>query len=996
MALWRDETALASIYAHEATEVHRVLKVLDTAHSHEFNPLSALIDGLQEGFFSLDGEWRFGEMNRAAEEHFRLDRRTASGVRVHELLPRFSESEIEEHFMHVFASGERTIFEAPSIARPGNIVELTVFPFRDGLGVSFRDVTRTRQSETALRESEARLETATAAARLGIWDWNLQTGEMLYSESAKALHGFAPGEPVTLEMITAATHPEDLPRTLAMATRATDPAIKEHLPFEYRIIRPCDGKIRWMLAYGEAIYTAVSGVEQAARYVGTLQDITAQRQAVEALRDSEARLSLAIDAGRMAVWVYDLATNTLQGSPELNRLYGLPPDVQPTIEEFQSRYYADDQQRVTNAYRNAAEQNARFFEVEYRCIQPDQSARWLLLRAENEVNIAGKPSRVVGVVLDITERRTTEDTLVQSEARLRISEERLALALDSGNDGLWDWNVTTGHVWYSDRWQTMLGYEPGEIEHNIRTWEHLIHSDDIKQARALLTDHFEGRSASYLFEHRLRNKSGTYTWVLGRGRVVARDEEGRPLRIVGTSIDITERKASEQRIAYMARHDALTGLPNRSVFHEHLEQRLGEVRRGRGQTALFCLDLDRFKSVNDTLGHPAGDELLCQIASRLTATVREGDLVVRLGGDEFAIIISHADHTHHVSKLAQRVIDAVGQPVNLGGVLVSVGVSIGIALAPSNADAPGGLFKNADLALYRAKRAARSSYRFYEASMDAAVETRMQLELEMREAVSDCGFALHYQPVLRLADHSIVGFEALMRWPHPTRGMIAPCDFIPLAEETGLIVPLGSWALQEACREAASWPDHLRIAVNVSAVQFQQPGLEESVISALATSGIASHRLMLEITESVLIQDADAVIACLHRLKCIGVRIALDDFGIGYSSLSYLRRFPFDTIKMDRSFISEINNPGAAAIVRAVVGIAMQLGATVTAEGVETNAQLEQVGREGCTDVQGYLVSHPLPAKRAIEFISSSSLVEHAYNRLRETEQTKESCDYAA
>ena len=602
----------------------------------------------------------------------------------------------------------------------------------------------------------------------------------------------------------------------------------------------------------------------------------------------------------------------------------------------------------------------------------------------------GKPLRIVGLDLDVTERRTTQDALTQSEARLRTSEERLALALDSGSDGLWDWNITTGHVWYSDRWQTMLGYYPGEIEPHIRAFESLIHPDDFQQVRALVEEHLAGRTSAYASEYRRRTKSGDYIWVLSRGRVVARDEQGAPMRMVGTYIDITERKASEQRIAYMARHDVLTGLPNRTVFHEHLEQRLAEVRRGRGQAALLCLDLDRFKPINDTLGHPAGDELLCQVAARLRSTVSEGDVVVRLGGDEFAIIVSHLDHVHEARALAQRVIDAVGQPIDLGGVLVTVGVSIGIARAPTDGDAPEFLFKNADLALYRAKSTARNSHCFYETGMDAAVETRMQLELELREAVMGDSFALNYQPVLRLADHKIVGFEALMRWPHPTRGMIPPDAFIPLAEETGLIVALGSWALQAACHEAASWPNDLWIAVNVSAVQFQQPGLEESVKAALAASGLPPNRLKLEITESVLVQDAEAVMACLHRLKGLGVRIALDDFGTGYSSLSYLRRFPFDKIKIDRSFIREITDPSAAAIVRAVVGIATQLGATVTAEGVETTEQLEQVYREGCMDVQGYLVSRPLSAQQAVEFIASSGLVERAYDRLCEAERTGE------
>jgi diguanylate cyclase (GGDEF)-like protein len=441
---------------------------------------------------------------------------------------------------------------------------------------------------------------------------------------------------------------------------------------------------------------------------------------------------------------------------------------------------------------------------------------------------------------------------------------------------------------------------------------------------------------------------------------------------VGTYIDITERKAAEERIAYIACHDALTGLPNRTVFREQLKRRLAEVRRGRGQAALLCLDLDRFKTVNDTLGHPAGDDLLCQIAARLRATVRDSDVVARLGGDEFAIIVPHLDHPHQASKLAERLIDAVGQPLDLGGHLVTVGTSIGIALAPGSGGTPETLFKNADIALYRAKTAARNNYCFYEAGMDTAVETRMRLELEMREAVMCDGFALHYQPVLRLSEDRIVGFEALMRWPHPTRGMIAPDEFIPLAEESGLIVPLGSWALHEACSEAASWPGEFTVAVNVSAVQFQRPGLEQSVLSALEASGLAPHRLVLEITESVLVQDAEAVIVCLHRLRNLGVRIALDDFGTGYSSLSYLRRFPFDKIKIDRTFIREIGDPGAAAIVRAVVGIATQLGATVTAEGVETSAQLEQVRREGCMDVQGYLISPPLPEKQAIAFVTAA------------------------
>ncbi|AWI89821.1 bifunctional diguanylate cyclase/phosphodiesterase [Methylobacterium sp. DM1] len=710
------------------------------------------------------------------------------------------------------------------------------------------------------------------------------------------------------------------------------------------------------------------------------EDILKARKALEETTDL---LRLAQEAAGAGIWHWSLGEDVVRNSPESARMLGFAVEpgstdwIDISNAEWAERVHPDDLAMVRAAH-IAALRDETIYKVEYRVKQPEGTTgyRWLMSfgRIIRDAQ-TGRTSRIVGLDLDVTERHSTQEALIKSEARL-------ALALDSGSDGLWDWDITTGHVWYSDRWQTMLGYMPGEIEPHIRSWTDLTHPDDLRQAQSLLKDHFEGRSDSYVCEHRVRTKAGAYSWILARGRVVAWNEKRAPLRIVGTYIDITERKAAEERIAYMACHDALTGLPNRTVFREQLKRRLAEVRRGRGQAALLCLDLDRFKTVNDTLGHPAGDDLLCQIAARLKATVRDSDVVARLGGDEFAIIVPHLDHPHQASKLAQRLIDAVGQPLDLGGHLVTVGTSIGIALAPVNGDTPETLFKHADLALYRAKAATRNNYCFYEAGMDTAVETRMRLELEMREAVMCDGFALHYQPVLRLAEGRIVGFEALMRWPHPTRGMVAPDEFIPLAEESGLIVPLGSWALHEACSEAASWPGEFTVAVNVSAVQFQRPGLEQSVLSALEASGLAPHRLVLEITESVLVQDAEAVIACLHRLRHLGVRIALDDFGTGYSSLSYLRRFQFDKIKIDRTFIREIGDPGAAAIVRAVVGIATQLGATVTAEGVETTEQLEQVRLEGCMEVQGFLVSRPLPADSAIEFIGSSASRERAYERL--------------
>ncbi|MGU3539294.1 bifunctional diguanylate cyclase/phosphodiesterase [Methylobacterium sp. A54F] len=559
--------------------------------------------------------------------------------------------------------------------------------------------------------------------------------------------------------------------------------------------------------------------------------------------------------------------------------------------------------------------------------------------------------------------RRSNQALRASETACRLSEERLALAIDG--DGSWDLTVATGVMWFSDRWETMLGYTPGELARHLRTWEALLHPEDEPQARRLFAEHLDGHSPVYECEHRLRRKDGGWGWVLARGKVVARDGEGVALRVVGMHFDTTHRREAERRLAHMALHDALTGLPNRVLFRDRLNQQLADIRRHGGSFAVLACDLDRFKAVNDTYGHPAGDALLAVIAERLRGVVRTGDIIARLGGDEFAIIVGHLDTLRAATLVAQRVIAAVEQPVEIGPNRATVGVSIGIATAAGDEDADE-LFKRADIALYRAKAEGRNTLRFYEAGMDAALAKRNLLERDLREALRAGSFVLHYQPIVGLEAEAPSGFEALLRWPHPERGLIPPAEFIPLAEESGLIVPLGAWALREACREAAAWPGRPRVAVNVSAVQFRDESLESTVLGALAASGLAPDRLELEITESVLMDDGEASLACLRRLKALGVRIALDDFGTGYSSLSYLRRFPFDKIKVDRTFIREIADPDTAAIVRSIVGLGERLGAAITAEGVETPAQLDHVRALGCTEAQGFLLGVPRPAAEAL------------------------------
>ena len=434
-----------------------------------------------------------------------------------------------------------------------------------------------------------------------------------------------------------------------------------------------------------------------------------------------------------------------------------------------------------------------------------------------------------------------------------------------------------------------------------------------------------------------------------------------------THEDVIERQRSEAMIAYLAHHDALTCLPNRVRFQERLSEALARVHRGE-TLAVLCLDLDRFKGVNDTLGHPIGDLLLKAVTDRLRKCVRSTDMIARLGGDEFAIVQTDVQQTADVTMLATRMIEEVSAPYVIEDHQVVIGLSVGIAIAPDDGLDADLLLKNADMALYRSKADGRGVYRFFEAEMDARMQVRRTMELDLRRAIVNGEFELFYQPLFNTQTQLITAFEALIRWHHPARGLIPPLDFVPLAEETGLIIPMGEWVMQKACEQAAHWPSQARVAVNLSPVQFRGKTLLSMVSSALARSGLAAERLELEITETVLLQDSDATLATLHDLRALGVRISMDDFGTGYSSLSYLRKFPFDKIKIDGSFIRDITEQGLP-IVRAVAAMGSGLGIVTTAEGVETREQLELLEREGCTEVQGYLLSQPLPAGDVVNLL---------------------------
>jgi diguanylate cyclase (GGDEF)-like protein len=475
-------------------------------------------------------------------------------------------------------------------------------------------------------------------------------------------------------------------------------------------------------------------------------------------------------------------------------------------------------------------------------------------------------------------------------------------------------------------------------------------------------------------EQRLAAARGSEPWHVIRGT-----RDGRTISVLhqplasggslSTHEDITARRQAEAQIAHMAHYDALTDLPNRVLFREHLVKALESVDREK--LAVLCIDLDRFKAVNDTLGHPIGDALLRAVSDRLRASARPTDLVARLGGDEFAIVQAGTEQPFGATALATRLIAEIAKPFELDGHQVVIGASVGISIAPNDGNDPDRLLKNADLALYRAKSDGRDSCRFFELDMDARMQARRTMEIDLRRALALGEFEVYYQPLVTLETGKICAFEALLRWHHPVRGMVPPMEFIPVAEEIGLIGQIGAWVLKQACLEATKWPNDIHIAVNLSPAQFRHRAVVLDVVAALGTSGLPACRLEVEITEAVLLQHTESNIGILDELRNLGVRISMDDFGTGYSSLAYLQKFPFDKIKIDRSFVNGLDRPESIAIVRAVTGLGSSLGMKTTAEGVETEEQLMKLKEEGCTEVQGYLFSKPVPAAQAALLLQS-------------------------
>jgi diguanylate cyclase (GGDEF)-like protein/PAS domain S-box-containing protein len=578
-----------------------------------------------------------------------------------------------------------------------------------------------------------------------------------------------------------------------------------------------------------------------------------------------------------------------------------------------------------------------------------------------------------------TKQEIAERSLI--EAELRHSEERYSLAAKGANDGLWDWDLDNDHIYYSPRWKEILGYSEEEIKANLQEWFARIHPGDLVEVQLALSAHLEGVSEHFEHEYRIRHKNGSYLWVLTRGLAV-RDANGTAYRIAGSQTDITLRKRAEEKLSYDALHDSLTGLPNRALFFDRLERVIEHTKRNKEYLfAVLFLDIDRFKNVNDRYGHLVGDNLLVAIGERLRTSMRLSDTVSRLGGDEFVVLVEDIENMAEAIKISSRIQEKICQQFDIDGREIFISCSIGIIFNDDSYSRVGEFLRDADIAMYRAKAEGRSRHIVFDSEMRTDLMNRIWMEHDLRQAIAEGQFCLHYQPILSLRTGRLVGFEALIRWQHPSEGLISPMLFIPLAEETRLIIPIGRWVIKEACRQLKQWEEKhhgekpLTMSVNISSVQLSYQDFVEQVEEIIRESDINPTNLTFEITERMIVEDNLIATRVISRLRELGVRVHLDDFGTGYSALNYLQRYPIDILKIDRDFIGKIDENGESVeIIKAILNLARDLNMSVIAEGIETEYQFDLLKGLNCQFGQGYYFAKPMEPEGIETMLTTNAL----------------------
>jgi diguanylate cyclase (GGDEF)-like protein/PAS domain S-box-containing protein len=694
--------------------------------------------------------------------------------------------------------------------------------------------------------------------------------------------------------------------------------------------------------------------------VAAMQDITRHSLAANALRDAETKYHRIFENAIEGIFQSTPEGHYLSVNPSLARIYGFdtPEEMIDSVTDIARQVYVDPERRARFLELMETSDTLTGFESQVR--RKDGSVIWISENVRAVRRSDGRSLYYEGTVEDVTKRR-------QAEEALRVSEERYALAADGMNGGLWDWDLRTGKVYYSPRWKELTG-EPGRIGDSPEEWWVRLFPRDREQVDRELQSCLQGRTDRFEVEFRFRQADGSFRWVQASGMAQSDDPEKPPVRIAGSMVDISARKQAEDQLLQGALYDVLTGLPNRALFVDRLRRALR--KRGRRIVAVLFLDIDRFKLVNESYGHQVGDEVLRQIASRLERNAGVKDTVARFSGDEFGILLDGAHDVSDAIRTADLVRRSVEEPVQVEDRKHTFSASVGIAFSKVGTESAEELLRDAETAMYRAKSLGKAQHVLFDQAMHEYTLRRLQLESDLQRAVGRSEFRVFYQPIVSLSDHKLRGFEALVRWMHPERGMVPPTAFIPLAEETGLICEIGRWVLEDSCRQVADWirrypeaTEGLHLSVNLSGRQFAQSDLVDQVQGALDRSGFPALSLKLEITESILMENADSAAGILAQIRDMGIRLSIDDFGTGYSSLSYLHQFPAQTLKIDRSFVCRIEEETSQlAIVRAVVSLAHVMGMDVVAEGIETPSQLDVLTNLGCEYGQGYLFARPLPA----------------------------------
>ncbi|MBI2312658.1 MAG: EAL domain-containing protein [Betaproteobacteria bacterium] len=939
-------------------------------------------------YWELDEEFRISKLTAGPHAREWIDHGVGLGKRRWEL-PYLvaTEARWAEHKATLAAHRPFRDFELKRVARDGSLrtISLSGEPVSDarenfkgyqGVG---RDITQQKLAEQALRESEERLRLAVEAAELANWDWGIESDRLTWGVSPERLLGPLPPAADRYPDFRDMLHPEDRERFLAAGRRTVAEGVPYHC--EFRIVAT-DGSVRWIAARGQPIRDATGKV---ARLIGVSQDITERRRAEQALKQSQELLEVFFtqsldgfffmmldapvewgpNADKKGLVEYALDHERItRVNSAMCEIYGVPAGR--LLGRTPREIFSDDPDYARDCWYDIFEYGHLKTESLFR--KADGTPVW----AEGDYiclrDAEGRITGHFGVERDVTARRRAEEALRESEQRFRD-------VVNAGGEYVWEADADWRYTYVSDQFEAMLGYTPSEVlgrkPAEFMPPAEADRVNDWFQERLL-----EGRLFRGL-EHMSVAKSGSIVWQQVSG-VPVRDHRGDIVGYRGTGRDITDRRLAEERIEHLATRDSLTGLPNRVLLNDRLDQALLSAQRNGEMVAVLFIDLDRFKTINDSLGHHVGDELLKQVAERLGACVRKGDTLSRLGGDEFVVALEGLRSAQDATIVAEKVLQTVTQPYPIEGHMLDTSCSIGIGIYPADGGDIKTLLRNADTAMYHAKEKGRNNYQFFSHDMNVRVVERLNLESALRRALERDEFVLHYQPQVDLKSGRVVGAEALIRWQHPEKGLVSPATFIPVAEESGLIVPIGEWVLFAACTQGRAWSlqghDALRMGVNLSVRQLNRD-LAKTLAAIVKATDFDPRRLDLEITESLLMRNVEDTLSALDELNRLGVQISIDDFGTGYSSLSYLRRLPIDAVKIDRAFVRDLGiSRDDAAIVAAIIAMARSLQIRVIAEGVESPNQLEILGTLQCNEYQGYLFGKPVPAEEfSTRFLSAKA-----------------------